>query len=705
MKKIKFNLTQKIIINLTIVLFPLFLVTGLVMQRIFEYQVIRNAETYLEEIAIEETKQINDYMMARKLIGKKSAEFIEKKLTYEPTENDLTNFEKRYQHINGALRTNLKAFDDNDISAIFLSNTTFLDDEIKRIILATEGCFDDYAKGIKGMVFNMYLITNQHLIRIYPRDWSLEIEPDHDFRKDEFYYIGDPQHNTERQSRWTQVYYDPIWKHWMTSLITPVYIKDKFLGIVGHDIILDDIYADVVNERYFNTGYSFIFDSNQNIVIHSNYIDKLLLKGKMNVPLHLTTNKEISNEISTALEQGLSPKQTKVISLKIEGHTNYFLAKKLDFLNWYYGIMLPKNEVLKLLPEFRKKFIYSAIFFCVIIYLTIITLIWRHVLQPIIKISKATEKIGKGNITYKIPCESNDDELGQLAISFNKMTSDLLQRTTSIENLNMEIAERKKAEEKIQNLNNELADAINKLEEANGELKNFACIASHDLREPLRKITMFGTLLKKSLENKLTSDDSENLHFMLDGAQRMNKMIEELLAYSRVSSKTQSTQIVDLNEIVEQLQQIELSVVLQEKQATIEIPQSLPLVEADPVQIRQLMQNLIGNGIKYQKKDNKPHIIITSKFAADGMARIEISDNGIGIKPEYHGAIFVMFKRLHSRSEYEGTGIGLAICKKIAERQGGKIGVESEPDKGSTFWFTIPMANCGSTVLPVTEIL
>jgi len=700
MKKINLNLAQKIIINLTIVLFPLFLLTGFVMQRIFEDQVIRNAENYIEIIAIEETKQINDYMMARKQIGIKSAEFIAKKLTYEQTKNDLTNFEKRYQYIDGALRTNLKAFDNDDISAIFLSNQTPLDDEIKKIILATEGCFEDYAKGIKGTVFNMYLITKQHLIRIYPKDWSLEIEPDHNFQKDEFYYIGDPQHNPEREARWSQVYYDSIWKHWMTSLIIPVYIKDEFLGIIGHDIILDDIYTDVVKERYINTGYSFIFDSNKNIVVHPDYIDKLFVQAKMNAPLHQNTNKEISNEMSAALEQTVSQNQIKLIRLKIGDHTNYFLAKKLDFLNWYYGIMLPKEEVLKLLPEFRKKFIYAAILFSLTIYLTVVALLWRHVLQPIIKISKATEKIGNGNITYKIPCESGD-ELGQLAASFNKMTTDLQQRTTSIENLNTEMAEHKKAEEKIQKLNTELANAISKLEEANSELKNFVYIASHDLREPLRKITLFGAMLKKSLENKLASDDSDNLYFMLDGAQRMNKMIEELLVYSRVSSKTPSTQIIDLNEIVKQLQQIELSVVLQEKQVTIEIPQSLPLVEADPGQMRQLMQNLIANGIKYQKKDNKPHITLTSKFAADGMLRIEVSDNGIGIKPEYHGAIFVMFKRLHSRSDYEGTGIGLAICKKIVERHGGKIAVESEPDKGSTFWFTIPMANCSSTVVSI----
>ena len=248
-----------------------------------------------------------------------------------------------------------------------------------------------------------------------------------------------------------------------------------------------------------------------------------------------------------------------------------------------------------------------------------------------------------------------------------------------------DITDRKKAEEEKEKLNHEL-------EEANQEMKNFVYIASHDLREPLRKVAAFGDMLQKSLGGKLESEDAENLQFMIDGAQRMNKMIEGLLVYSRVSTKTNPPEVVDLNEIVKQLQQLELSIVLQEKQVAMEIPESLPSVAADPVQIRQLMQNLIANGIKYQAKGNIPRITITSKSAGNGTVRINVTDNGIGIKPEYQQAIFVMFKRLHSRSEYEGTGIGLAVCKKIVERHGGQIGIESEYGKGCTFWFTMPVA-------------
>jgi light-regulated signal transduction histidine kinase (bacteriophytochrome) len=313
------------------------------------------------------------------------------------------------------------------------------------------------------------------------------------------------------------------------------------------------------------------------------------------------------------------------------------------------------------------------------------------VLTPINLLRDFTCQLAIGRLDRHIAIASQD-EFGQLADAFNKMTTDLQKTTVSINILNEEIAERKRAEEKQKQLNEELEKAVGKLNESNKQLEQFCYIASHDMREPLRKIIAFGVILQKSLSGKMASDDAENLGYMIHGAERLTEMIEGLLAYSRIDTKGQEAQPMDLNQVVEQLQEFELSVLLEEKNAEIKLSQALPTVMADPAQTRQLVQNLIANGIKYQKKDSKPCITITAKPAAENMVRIEITDNGIGIKPEYQQTVFEMFKRLHTRSEYEGTGIGLAVCKKIVERHGGQIGVESQPDKGSTFWFTLPAA-------------
>jgi len=273
---------------------------------------------------------------------------------------------------------------------------------------------------------------------------------------------------------------------------------------------------------------------------------------------------------------------------------------------------------------------------------------------------------------------------------YDKTLKDLNGNITGLLAIGQDITSRKRTEEALQQSNSELKMAAIKLEESNRELKDFVYIASHDLREPLRKISSFGGLLKESLEGKLTDDDKENMKFMIDGAERMTKMIEGLLVYSRVSTKEAPMEEVDLSEVIEQLKQVELSNLLEESGGTIEVPQPLPRVKANRIQVGQLLQNLIGNGVKYRNKQTSPVITITAQNISDNEVKILVQDNGIGIESKYKDEIFKMFKRLHSRSEYEGTGIGLAVCKKIVERHNGRIGVDSKPGVGSTFWLTLP---------------
>jgi PAS domain S-box-containing protein len=232
---------------------------------------------------------------------------------------------------------------------------------------------------------------------------------------------------------------------------------------------------------------------------------------------------------------------------------------------------------------------------------------------------------------------------------------------------------------------------IKELERSNKELENFAYVASHDLREPLRKISAFGQILKDSLANRLNADEEENLGFMIDGARRLQQMIDDLLSYSRLTTQAKPSQVIDLNELVADLRDNALYAKLVDTGGKIEIPDPLPQVYADATQVRQLMQNLVDNALKYRREDTTPEIIISAKTAKDNFVRVEVADNGIGIDERYFEVIFTMFKRLHGRGQYEGTGLGLAICKKIVERHGGSIGVYSVPGQGSTFWFTLPL--------------
>ncbi|MBN2541396.1 PAS domain S-box protein [bacterium] len=248
-----------------------------------------------------------------------------------------------------------------------------------------------------------------------------------------------------------------------------------------------------------------------------------------------------------------------------------------------------------------------------------------------------------------------------------------------------DITERKQAEEKLKHTLDELA-------RSNKELESFAYVASHDLQEPLRKITGFGKLLQESLEGKLDEDQAENLDYMLDGANRMHRMIESLLTYSRISTRGDEFTKVDLNAIIENLKKFELCTLLEETGGEIKLPEPLPDIMGDRAQLHQLLQNLIGNGLKFHKEGVTPKVIITARNELVNMVKVEVKDNGIGIDEKNHNDVFMMFKKLHPRGDYEGCGLGLAICKKIVMRHGGIIGVESNLGKGSTFWFMIPSA-------------
>ncbi len=247
--------------------------------------------------------------------------------------------------------------------------------------------------------------------------------------------------------------------------------------------------------------------------------------------------------------------------------------------------------------------------------------------------------------------------------------------------LSIELSTRKQAEE-------ELKKTLNELAISNAELEQFAYIASHDLREPLRSISAFTDLLSKRYKGKLDKDADEFIRFILEGTGRMDSLINDLLAYSSVISGKLNIETVDSRKILTRVI-ANLSVDIEKANAII-TSDELPVVSVNPMQMEQVLQNLISNGIKFQGE--APPIVHTSAAINDDEWVFSVKDNGIGINAEHQAKIFDMFQRLHGKSTYEGTGIGLAICKKVVELHGGKIWIESEEGKGCTFYFTIPCA-------------
>jgi two-component system, chemotaxis family, sensor kinase Cph1 len=245
---------------------------------------------------------------------------------------------------------------------------------------------------------------------------------------------------------------------------------------------------------------------------------------------------------------------------------------------------------------------------------------------------------------------------------------------------NLDVTKEKEAEALIKKM-------ILDLEYSNSELERFAYVASHDLQEPLRMVTSYLQLLERRYKDKLDGDALEFINYAVDGSNRMKTLINDLLAYSRVGTRGKEFAFTDCEELLARvLANLQTSIKENEAKVTHD---PLPRVMADEVQLESLFQNLIGNAIKFH--GGKTPRIHVGVMKDEKNWVFSISDNGIGIDPQYFERIFIIFQRLHNREDYPGTGIGLAISKRIVERHGGRIWIESQPQKGSTFFFTLPI--------------
>jgi len=260
-----------------------------------------------------------------------------------------------------------------------------------------------------------------------------------------------------------------------------------------------------------------------------------------------------------------------------------------------------------------------------------------------------------------------------------------------------DITQQKEAEEALRESEEKLRQSAVQLERSNRELQDFAYVASHDLQEPLRKVTVFSERLREANADKFSPDSLGYLDRMQKATARMQTLINDLLTFSRVTTKSQPFAPVNLAEIA--------AGVVEDLEGRIEMVKGrvevglLPVIDAEPLQMRQLLQNLIGNALKFRRPEEPPVVKVEAQIIPDPqnpekqLCRLTVSDNCIGFEEKYAERIFQVFQRLHTRNEYEGTGMGLAIVRKIALHHGGDIIAKSKPGEGSTFILTVPLSH------------
>ena len=435
----------------------------------------------------------------------------------------------------------------------------------------------------------------------------------------------------------------------------------KSLGVLAFEVKMDPIYELIQDTANLGkTGETLIA---KNIGDGALYLN----------PLRHDPNAALKREVKFGDKLALST-QLSVKRPDGSGITNDYRGETV-IAAWRYIPDLKWGLVAKI--DTREAFAPAYSLIKIVVLFALVTLglaavvalfVSRSLTAPLRDLQAGTEIIGRGNLDHKVGTLARD-EIGQLSRSFDLMTANLKQIEAS----------RRETEERLRL-------TLEDLKRSNKELEQFAYVASHDLQEPLRMVASFTQLLEQRYKDKLDKDANEFIGYAVNGANRMQGLINDLLTYSRVGTRGKAPEPADSHSALGEAV-LNLETMIRENHAVI-TNDDLPEVRADRSQLVQVFQNLIGNAIKF-KSEETPRIHLSAR-EAPGEWIFSVKDNGVGIDPQYFERIFVVFQRLHSREEYPGTGIGLALCKRIVERHGGKIWVESAPGKGSTFFFTIP---------------
>ncbi|MCX4095254.1 sensor histidine kinase [Nocardia sp. alder85J] len=313
----------------------------------------------------------------------------------------------------------------------------------------------------------------------------------------------------------------------------------------------------------------------------------------------------------------------------------------------------------------------------------LLVLVRRLVVRPLADLTDASRRVSDGDFTFHIDVHGPAD-VAAVATAVEEMRRRIV----------AELDSSRVQETRLQEQQTFLHAQAAELRRSNAELEQFAYVASHDLQEPLRKVASFCQLLEKRYGDKLDDRATQYIAYAVDGAKRMQVLINDLLSFSRVGRMTDDTVPIDLAQPLDRAL-ANLATAIDDSGAHVERPDELPRIEGVPVLLTMLWQNLIGNAIKFRAGDRPPEIRITCEPAEPGW-QFTVEDNGIGIEPQFTDKVFVIFQRLHNRDEYGGTGIGLAMAKKIVEHHGGRIWIDTEYTTGTRICFTL----VGSTPAP-----
>lgn len=444
---------------------------------------------------------------------------------------------------------------------------------------------------------------------------------------------------------------------------------DEFVGFISGKVSIIAIVTDVQGFKEENqSAFTLLLDSSGTILAcqdKDKILKKVVIKG---------TDSESVIAGMKAMKHGFG----RAIISGVDGYIAY---SPIPGLNWVVVTVLPYQQFVAKLYTLRNTMILVGL--TILIAGTALSLfLATDMTQPILELVDRTALIAKGDFSQRVDIKSKD-EIGALAESFNSMTENLQKTTTSMVNLDREIVERKKAEHALHDSNKGLKAAVERLTIANRELSEFAHVAAHDLKAPLRAIGSLAGLLSVDYGDKLDEQGRRYLDMLVRRTERISELISGILRYSEVGYENEKQQI-NINDVIDEV----IAETVSLKNIDIIKDTNFPTILCNRIHIIQVFQNLISNAIKFM---DKPRGYVRLNCVEEGdFWKFSVADNGCGIEQKYFQKIFKIFQTLTRRDEMESTGIGLSVVRRIVEKYDGKIWVESEPEKGSTFYFTLP---------------
>ncbi len=579
--------------------------------------------------------------------------------------NEVTNFVERtqdYLRLAGSLPVSQIEQNPEILSRYLFDNTTVL--EIIRT--DTQGKIIASADGGVPILANLFTLSQSN--------WFQQA------RSGKF-YIGDLQISMDGEP----------------YLVAAVPARDG--GVTAARVRMDLLWEVTSRIRFGQSGYAYVVTDDGALIAHP-------------TPEFVLANTNLAGHPAMRAITAAPQHQWTGSYTNFQGEQVQGTSRSIPGLNWIILTELSSSEVYASTRRAQLFLLLAITSFGVCTMATLFVSMRHVVLKPVEALCAASERVGQGDFAYRVTIRRHD-EIGQVAHAFNAMAAGLSKRDVEIAAktaaLAIEIEEHKETQRELEQLNRTLEQRVSErtrelellttdLMRSNRELQEFAYIASHDLQEPLRKVRAFGDRLVERYSDVLDARGKDYVARMQASATRMQTLIDALLTYSRIATKGQPFVNTNLNDIVRDVVS-DLETRLEQFGGQIKF-EDLGTIEADPLQMRQLLQNLIGNGLKFHRPDIPPIVTLYGETCPSSdlqdpnqfMYRLTVEDNGIGFEPQYAEQIFQVFQRLHGRDEFEGTGVGLAICRKIVERHGGTILASSTLGDGAKFIITLPIS-------------